>query len=351
MPTRKRGDRTGARTWLIAVLLTLVVHAGVVAGLWAAKPGTPRVVEPAAPEPIEFVFAPTPEPDQPRQFTELPPDRADKPPDHAELLSNVTSRARDVRAGASDGDLPRLKGDAEVPQLQMEPAAGRAAAPPADRPDPKASPDAPAAGPPASKPLPVSRSEPADSPVIRKPGGDTPLEAALEPTDAGKRSDPAPMSPAVADRLKLLSPIANLDYLQEAMRNPDGGALAAGGISLNTMAWAYAPWLERFGRDLYRQWTAPYAYYIGMIHGSQVLELQIARDGSLTRMNVLQVEGDSVLVDTSTLTFRALAPFEPLPPDFPEKDLILRIKLVYPQLVRAPRPAEPPPERRGRRRH
>jgi hypothetical protein len=308
-------------------------------------------VEPAAPEPIEFVFAPGPDPDRPRRFTELPPDRADRPPDHADLLSNVTSRARDSHAGASDGDLPRLTGDAEVPQLQMQPAAGRADAPPADRPDSKASPDAPAAEPPSVKPVPAARPDPADSPVIRKTGEGAPPEAAFDPARAGKRPDPTPASRAEADRLKLLSPIANLDYLQEAMQNPDGGALAAGGISLNTMAWAYAPWLERFARNLYRQWTAPYAYYIGMIHGSQVLQLQIARDGSLTRMDVLDVEGDSVLVDTSELTFRALAPFEPLPSDFPEKDLILRIKLVYPQLVRAPRPAEPPPERRGRRRY
>jgi hypothetical protein len=35
----------------------------------------------------------------PQTFTELPPDRADKAPEHADFLSNVTSRARDRAPG------------------------------------------------------------------------------------------------------------------------------------------------------------------------------------------------------------------------------------------------------------
>jgi hypothetical protein len=374
---REHRDGSEGRVWLVAVLLTLVLHAAVVAGLWAAKPGVPVLAPPKAPEPIEFVFAPraeaAPEPDkdQPRLYTELPSDRADQPPEHPKLLSNVTSRARDEEAGASDGDLPRLTGTSDYPAVQMRPASSARSKPsppaqaktesrrqakaeaattagtaaPMDAPPPNPT-DARTPNAREDRSITEAARDAAESPVIRKP---RPVEDAdAKPADAAHAGSPPRTED---DPWKFLSPTAGGDFLQEAMNNPDGGALAAGGISLNTTAWAWAPWLEEFLRNFQRQWTAPYAYYMGTIHGSHVIRLRIAKDGSLMQMDAVEVDGDSVLVETSELTFRALAPYAPLPSDFPEKYLILRMKLVYPEVQRVRRPPEPPPDRRGRRRH
>ncbi len=344
----RRADRG---VWASAILLTLLIHGVVAAGLWAIRPFTPAPVQAEPPRPMEFVFAPEaepapkPDPGHSKLFTELPPDRADSAPEEADLLSNVNSRARGPESGASGDDLPRLSGSADVAHLAMTP--GRSDS----RPEPK--PASPGKVEAPEKPKPAAEAPPEDapdgrSPVVLKPKPEGPAAtdplAALErdrapepaPSEAPKedpgKSDPDSLTPIDADRLKLLLPTAGADFFQEAMNHPEPGSVLPGGISLNTVAWPWAPWLQRFTRDFMRRWTAPYAYRMGLIHGSHTLELTIAPDGTLRRMEVVEKEGDDALVETSTLTFKAMAPFEPLPDDFPEKNLILRIRLVYPDL-------------------
>src|SRR5262249_46248126 len=71
--------------------------------------------------------------EKPQVFTELPPDRADAAPKHADFLSNVTSRARDRVPGGDDA-LPRMNGEVDAPmvKLQAEGGASRPATPPTD---------------------------------------------------------------------------------------------------------------------------------------------------------------------------------------------------------------------------
>ena len=124
------------------------------------------------------------------------------------------------------------------------------------------------------------------------------------------------------------------DIFQEEMHNPGGNAALFGDVSLNTLEWAYAPWLQRFRRDFVRNWVAPYAYYLGLINGWTLVELEIAQDGHLLRLDVLGEQGHESLGRQSVASFKATAPFRPLPKDFPEATLILRIKLIYPPLRR-----------------
>ncbi len=372
----------GAGTWLLAGLLTLLLHVAVVGGIYAGRPPSPPPPPVPDPAPIEFVFAPKAAPPapardagQPREFTELPPDRKDQAPEHADLLSNVTSRARQESPSDRDTGLPRMTGASDFPHVALSPGGG-----PAQPKQPSPAQANPAQTPPREQPpspdrtagSPEEPKAPADpSEAVKdgsKPAERIPGKPAFEPNPAPPKPAPDesplirkfdPDHPAALDpdKARLLSPFANYDILQDAMQNPGGGAPLPGGISLNTLEWPYAPWLQQFTRDFLARWTAPYAYRMGMIHGSQVLELEIAPDGKLLRMDLLAEEGDSVLVTTSELTFRAMAPFHPLPSDFPEKTLILRIKLVYPdlrreyeQLQERRREQEPERPRRGGRR-
>jgi len=118
------------------------------------------------------------------------------------------------------------------------------------------------------------------------------------------------------------------------MDNPDGNAGLTGSISLNTTAWDYAPWLQRFGRQLMHDWMAPPAYNLGLLKegGWVVIEIEIARSGKLLRFGVLEEQGHPTLSLTAQSAVRNMAPYEHLPDDFPEPTLILRLRMIYPKI-------------------
>ena len=79
-----------------------------------------------------------------------------------------------------------------------------------------------------------------------------------------------------------------------------------------------------------RSWAAPVAYYMGIIDGYTLVELEIAPSGELLRLDKIDEKGHDSLHQCSVDVFTALAPYHQLPKSFPEESLILRIKLVYP---------------------
>jgi hypothetical protein len=117
------------------------------------------------------------------------------------------------------------------------------------------------------------------------------------------------------------------------MSNPEGNATLFGDVTLNTTAWEYAPWLERFHRELMRRWFAPTAYYMGMLRdgGWALFELEVARSGEVMRLDLVEEEGHPSLTLASRGALEATAPLEALPSDFPEKTLIMRLRMVYPK--------------------
>jgi outer membrane biosynthesis protein TonB len=125
----------------------------------------------------------------------------------------------------------------------------------------------------------------------------------------------------------------NSDIHQEEMANPDGNAGLTGDVSLNTTAWDYAPWLQRFGRELMHRWMAPPAYYLGLFKGGWVvIELEISRSGKLLRFQILEQQGHPFLINAAESAVRNMAPYEALPADFPEPTLILRLRMIYPYI-------------------
>jgi hypothetical protein len=118
------------------------------------------------------------------------------------------------------------------------------------------------------------------------------------------------------------------------MDNPSGNAGLTGDVSLNTTAWDYAPWLQRFGRQLMHRWIPPPAYSIGLLKegGWAVFELEISRAGEILRLQVLEEQGHPLLRQASEGALRNMHPIEPLPNDFPEPTLLLRIRMIYPRI-------------------
>jgi outer membrane biosynthesis protein TonB len=125
--------------------------------------------------------------------------------------------------------------------------------------------------------------------------------------------------------------MASLDLRQQAMRNPAGNAGLSGEISLSTTAWEYAPWLQAFRRAVMERWLPPAAYRMGLIDGWVRARVEIARDGSLLGVQVLEQDvGNPSLTDAVVYALRAPAPYHKLPSNFPDPSLTLTIRFVYP---------------------
>ena len=103
-------------------------------------------------------------------------------------------------------------------------------------------------------------------------------------------------------------------------------------IVLNTLNWDFAPWIQRFIRDYHRNWFPPYAYgALGLISGFQLVDIEVAPNGRILKLEVIEEEGHEALRESTLMTFRAFAPYYPLPANFPEPTLKLRVKVIYPR--------------------
>lgn len=123
------------------------------------------------------------------------------------------------------------------------------------------------------------------------------------------------------------------DFNQAESGTQGAGVSYVGNFSLSTYEWAFAPWLQKFGNQLYRHWIPPYAYsHLGMIHGKTRVRLVIARSGKLESFEILATEGHESLHEASEAALKAFAPYHPLPADFPDENLVLTCELVYPAL-------------------
>ncbi len=259
------------------------------------------------PEPIRLNFVKPAAPannKEPQFFTELPPNHADKAPEKAQFLSNVTSRARD-RTPGGHSDLPKMTGESDVPTVRIQ---KDGAAPPS---------------PPSPSLSHTQQNVPQGQAASGAEG------SVLQRTQAQPQSLIRLKS---ADAFRGASGSSDID--QPEMQNPDGDASVLGDVSLNTVAWDYAPWLQRFGRQLMDRWHAPSAYLYGILKegGWAVFEIEISKSGKVLRLDLLEQQGHPSLIQAAHGALRSVAPIEPLPADFPEPTLILRIRMIYPKV-------------------
>ena len=329
MSARKHSSSRDA--WIIAWALTFLLHALAIVGFRRLPPIVPVSANRAAQlEPVQLVFSPQStgpaREEKPHFFSELPPNRKDVAPDKADFLSNVTSRARDLAPGG-DAALPRMRGEGDAPMVALEPN-GASSQPPTPPPSPSPTPPATTpATPSPSSPSPAASAAPTAVSPSGTQGAGGPA-ATAQPHDAGATQQ------APADQGSLVGHAGNSDMYQPQMDNPGGNASLTGDVSLNTTQWEYAPWLQRFGRRLMQSWVAPTAYNMGILKdgGWAVVEAEIAPSGQLLRLDLLEQQGHPSLIRAATSAIHAMAPMERLPADFPEKTLILRIRMIYPKI-------------------
>lgn len=294
--------------WWIAVLATLVLHVLVVLGLWKSEILLPAEVEALDSPPLELVFAPNEASEEPTFFSEQPPELETEAPESPDFLSNIDSQARDQADGGDPSTtLPNMTGDSEAPQIALNPG-GEPSNP---------NPEETAASP--------SEEEFPEAEEIEVEDGAAMVQEPVQELDpmTGIRREPS-----------LANPGGNFDFYQPEMDNRTGNVDLTGDISLNTTAWDFAPWLQKFRRDFLRDWHGPPAYYMGIIDGWNKVRLEVDKDGTLLSINVLEEHGHNSLTNTSVLSFKVLAPYQPLPDDFPEDTLILTISLIYPNVKR-----------------
>lgn len=111
----------------------------------------------------------------------------------------------------------------------------------------------------------------------------------------------------------------------------EGSAMASlGGISINTTAWDFAPYLLDLKHRVKQHWIPPLAFTaLGAIHGYTVVVFRIYPDGRMTGLQVQEEEGHGSLHRASLNAIKGAAPFRALPENFPEDYLEVRFGFYY----------------------
>ncbi len=173
----------------------------------------------------------------------------------------------------------------------------------------------------------------------RIPIVDTPAPA--DGAEGGGASEVPPLPEEVGDLTGALQRSRFVDYStpqREPSRpepNPEyrheGSAAASiGGISISTTAWDFAPYLLDLKHRIKNHWMPPLAFTaMGAIHGYTVVRFRIARDGTLSGVEVVDTEGHESLHRASVNALRGAAPFRRLPDDFPDEVLEVQIGFYY----------------------
>ena len=273
------------RIWTSAVLLSLLLHLGILSTLNLWNYSAINDVQDNPPEPILFHFSPETRKLPPKSFTELPEDRVDTAPEFPDFLSNIDSRARDQATSDINTSMSQMDGRTEIPQVDMRDAV--------------------------------------ESPPERSPTK-SPEERSDELLSAFREL--RQLAPQVLPNNP--TPVAE-DIGQEALSNPEGNVTLMGDVSLNTAEWVFGKWMKSFRRKVIRVWDAPYAFDLGMMEGWTFVEIEVARSGRLLRCEVLDENGHESLRISSVNAIESAGPYEAFPARVIEETLTLRIKMIY----------------------
>ncbi len=273
MTTISRIRSPRERTILWGVILSILLHGLMfIPGIRDAFQGWDiKLQDPIEVAPLEFQLVSPPE-------SPIPTDEVSR------YLSTVSSAASDVVDTEDKTDLPHGEGEIPIP-------------------------DTPGRG--------------ADG---AEGGGDSELpRLPEETTDLGEAFERSKFISQMSPSRELSLPEQNPDFKNE------GAAYASlGGISINTTAWDFAPYLLDLKHRVKQHWIPPLAFTaLGAIHGYTVVEFRIYPDGRMEAMDVIEQEGHKSLHRASGNAIKGAAPFRPLPDDFPEPYLDVRFGFYY----------------------
>jgi outer membrane biosynthesis protein TonB len=105
-----------------------------------------------------------------------------------------------------------------------------------------------------------------------------------------------------------------------------------GAFALSTYEWKWAPWFLEFEKKFHRNVYVPAAYQMGLIDGYTELWFKVDRNGNLMDYKLLKYVGHSTLKESTINAVVNSAPWNPLPSDFPDEYLELRVRFIYPNL-------------------
>jgi hypothetical protein len=220
----------------------------------------------------------------PMEFTLVSPPENPVPSDNiSKYLSTVSSRASDNVDAEQDSDLPHS--DGKIPIVDTP------------------SPEQGAEG-----------------------GGESELPPLPEETtdlgDAFKRSKYIDqMSP----RRDMSMPDQTPDF-----ENLGSTSASLGGISINTTAWDFAPYMLDLKHRVKQHWIPPLAFTaLGAIHGYTIVYFRIYPDGRMEMLEVIEEEGHRSLHRSSANAIKGAAPFRRLPDSFPEPYLEVKFGFYY----------------------
>ena len=107
-------------------------------------------------------------------------------------------------------------------------------------------------------------------------------------------------------------------------------ALEEGGLSFNTYAWDYAPYMLALKREIESHLDLPYAFtHMGMIGGDVLIGFVVNRDGTLVANVIVDTNAHESLQQASKISIDKSFPFLPLPEDFPEERLEVKARFRY----------------------
>lgn len=261
------------RTLLYALIVSAVIHAVVLMPFMKdvlfKDFRFPEIKEPVV-IPIEFELVSPP--DRPTPTTKL-----------SKYLSTVSSAASDVSRSDTRSDLPRSEGIVPIP-------------------------DTP------------SRHEGAEG------GGASELPPLpQENSDLGEAFRRSKFLEEKSPRREMSYPERQIDF-----KNEGSTQASIDGISINTTAWDFAPYLLELKHRVKQHWIPPLAFTaLGAIHGYTSVRFRIFPDGHMEGLEVLEAEGHESLSRASVGAIQGSAPFRPLPESFPEDYLEVTFGFYY----------------------
>lgn len=357
------------RPIILALLASLLLHLGFGAATWGVdlfgveKARTPKV---RPDDVIEIVFEPDVTDDQdpgsPTEFTSIPERQAaEAPPARADFLAMHNSLAADELEGGTENSAPGAERTSEIEQvaIQANSAATEGGIALIRSPEFRTGEgETPEDGDHDLAQAQQSNEAPEELTGESTVGNDEakPDEVSDHDESATAATSPDNFDLFPSNRPSILaegtsrSGDPGFDYDQFAVSSSAGNMIQFGEFRLNTLSWDFAPWLERFKQDFLPHWIPPYAYRLGVIDGKTVMRLVVEQDGTIGSLDVLDEQGHPSLHQASIAALHGAAPFAPLPPDFPEENLVLELGLLYPTLEEMQHPARPQEQSPGRRR-
>jgi outer membrane biosynthesis protein TonB len=157
-----------------------------------------------------------------------------------------------------------------------------------------------------------------------------------------KRSDEAlyasgdPVAPTFSRQALLGKNARRQQWVQDMpiYNNDESSAGETGGLSFNTYAWDFAPYMLKMKRKIQQNIFPPPAFtHMGMIGGETLIRFKVMPNGVVKDVQVLKYTGHESLMETSVKAIENSSAFDPLPADFPENYLEVTAMFNY-QLLR-----------------